>query len=690
MNVMIPLIMFVTNISLIIMSILARSFYNITQTDIIVLSSQITVFSQYLGYVTGGLMMSVMVVVIYIRSKISAKRINEIIAEVPDIQKISEGLLIEGSSVEFKNISFKYGKDSEDVLTDISFKLKEGETATVEPGFHVLELAEPVKLTGNKFSVVLQIINTEGEKLIALESPVQGTSWQDAEVNPQESYWATEAGFEANYWTDLSTLEGYPGNLCIKAYTNEVEGEPEPVTLTEIYIEKAPNKTVYQEGENFDKTGMTVIAKYSDGSSHEVTNYDVIDGDNLQAGTTSITIRYTENGVTKETTQKITVNKKQVILTEIYIEQSPDKTIYQEGENFDKIGMKIIAKYSDGSSKEVTNYEIIGGENLQIGTQTITIRYTENGVTKETIQEITVNSEVEEVIVLTEIYIDKAPNKTEYEEGENFDKTGIKIIAKYSDGSSHEITDYEIIGGDNLQAGTKSITIRYTENGVIRSTTQEITVNEKENPEPSKEPVPSNFENAKAKIQEAKIYFNSNDLSILSGEITIKIDGIKIGDESNDYKHYYYLSGTQGDKEIETWKETEIKKEADGTYSITINIKSEDLENYDELIESDNLYLYIKEIASVEDKEIETINTLEVENEAEAKCYIDGEYVGGIDDVLNYNKDKENNDNQNNEDVTTAPGKLPYAGRTILIVITLVALIATATFAYHRYKNIDR
>ena len=659
----------------------------------------------------------------------------------------------------------------------VEVKLKEGETATEEPGFHVLELAEPVKLTGDKFSVVLQIINTEGEKLIALESPVQDTSWQDAEVNPGESYWATEAGFEANYWTDLSTLEGYPGNLCIKAYTNEVEEEPEPVTLTEIYIGKAPTKTVYQEGENFDKTGMIVIAKYSDGSSHEVTNYDVIDGDNLQAGTTtvkiryiengiikettqeitvnkklvllteisveqaptkteyeegesfdktgmkiiakysdgsshevtnydvidgdnlqagttSITIRYTENGVTKETTQKITVNKKQVILTEIYIEQSPDKTIYQEGENFDKIGMKIIAKYSDGSSKEVTNYEIIGGENLQIGTQTITIRYTENGVTKETIQEITVNSEVEEVIVLTEIYIDKAPNKTEYEEGENFDKTGIKIIAKYSDGSSHEITDYEIIGGDNLQVGTTSITIRYTENGIIRSTTQKITVNEKEEPEPepepSKEPVPSNFENAKAKIQEAKIYFNSNDLSILSGEITIKIDGIKIGDESNDYKHYYYLSGTQGDKEIETWKETEIKKEADGTYSITINIKSEDLENYDELIESDNLYLYIKEIASIEDKEIETINTLEVENEAEAKCYIDGEYVGGIDDVLNYNKDKENNDNQNNGDETTAPGKLPYAGRTILIVITLVALIATATFAYHRYKNIDR
>lgn len=128
MNIMIPLIMFVTNISLIIMSILARSFYNISQTDIIELSSQITVFSQYLGYVTGGLMMSVMVVVIYIRSKISAKRINEILVEVPDIQKISEGLLIEGSSVEFNNVSFKYGKDSEDVLSNISFKLKEGET----------------------------------------------------------------------------------------------------------------------------------------------------------------------------------------------------------------------------------------------------------------------------------------------------------------------------------------------------------------------------------------------------------------------------------------------------------------------------------------------------------------------------------------------------------------------------------
>ena len=181
---------------------------------------------------------------------------------------------------------------------------------------------------------------------------------------------------------------------------------------------------------------------------------------------------------------------------------------------------------------------------------------------KETTQKITVNKKP---VILTEIYIEQSPDKTIYQEGENFDKTGMKIIAKYSDGSSHEITNYEIIDGDNLQAGTTSITIRYTENGIIRSTTQEITVNEKEEPEPepepSKEPVPSNFENAKAKIQEAKIYFNSNDLSILSGEITIKIDGIKIGDESNNYKHYYYLSGTQGDKEIETWKETALIRE---------------------------------------------------------------------------------------------------------------------------------
>ena len=634
----------------------------------------------------------------------------------------------------------------------IEVKLKEGDTQSVGAGYHVLEFADPIRLTGDSFVVVLQLVNTDGEKVVALESKVDDSAWAEAIVNTQESFWANENGFRDNQWEDLATRKDFSGNLCIKAYTNDVEAQA--VELSEIYIEEEPTKTIYQEGENFDKTGMRVIARYSDGSTKEVTNYDVIGGENLTQDITSVTIRYTENGIIKTTTQPITVNSNEteITLSEIYIEEEPTKTVYEEGENFDTAGMVVIARYSDGSSKEIENYDVIGGENLKAGTTSVTISYTENGVTKTTEQSIIVNkgqvvlsgiyvsqspnkisyqegesfdktgmvviatysdSSSKEITnyeviggenltsgTLVEIYVEQEPEKTEYQEGENFDTTGMKVIARYSDGSSKEITNYEVIGGENLTINTTSVTIRYSENGVIRSTTQEITVKEKENPNPgpepgedpdtSKEPVPSNFTDSKAEITETKLYFYSTDLSNLTGEITIKVTGIKLGDESNTYEHYCYLSGTQGDKNINDWKKIQITKESDGTYSITWTVKSEDLSNYEELVESDNLYLYIKEIASVDGKSVENVVTLDVDNQSDPQCYIDGKYVGGIDDVLNYNKGNGNNNNNNNGDNTTASGKLPYAGRTILIIVSVLAIAGSGVFAYHRYRNIDR
>ena len=79
-------------------------------------------------------------------------------------------------------------------------------------------------------------------------------------------------------------------------------------TLSSIAVTTAPTKTTYTAGENFDPTGMVVTATYSDSSTAAVTGYTVTDGTALTAGKTSVTISYTEGGVTKTTTQAITVN----------------------------------------------------------------------------------------------------------------------------------------------------------------------------------------------------------------------------------------------------------------------------------------------------------------------------------------------------------------------------------------------
>ena len=80
--------------------------------------------------------------------------------------------------------------------------------------------------------------------------------------------------------------------------------------LTGIAITTPPTKTAYTVGDTFDPTGMVVTAHYSGGSTAEVSGYTTSPTGLLTTNDTSITVSYTENGVTKTTTQTITVKPK--------------------------------------------------------------------------------------------------------------------------------------------------------------------------------------------------------------------------------------------------------------------------------------------------------------------------------------------------------------------------------------------
>ena len=81
----------------------------------------------------------------------------------------------------------------------------------------------------------------------------------------------------------------------------EVETVPEDIAITE-----QPAKTEYVKGELFDRAGMVVTAYYSDGSHREITDYDV-SVDTGSAGTKTLTVYYTFNGVTKSAMTVINV-----------------------------------------------------------------------------------------------------------------------------------------------------------------------------------------------------------------------------------------------------------------------------------------------------------------------------------------------------------------------------------------------
>lgn len=169
---------------------------------------------------------------------------------------------------------------------------------------------------------------------------------------------------------------------------NMVGGGGGGVKLVSIAITTPPAKTTYVSGETFSPAGMIVTATYSNGATLKATGYSFSPDTALTDGTTSVTIEYTEGGVTKTAEQAITVVHR---LTKIEITAQPTKKVYEYGDSFQSAGMVVKATYSDGATANVTGYSCSPTLLSTVGTQTITVSYTENGVTKTATTSVTVN-----------------------------------------------------------------------------------------------------------------------------------------------------------------------------------------------------------------------------------------------------------------------------------------------------------
>ena len=169
---------------------------------------------------------------------------------------------------------------------------------------------------------------------------------------------------------------------------NMVGGGGGGVKLVSIAITTPPAKTTYVSGETFSPAGMVVTATYSNGATLKATGYSFSPDTALTDGTTSVTIEYTEGGVTKTAEQAITVVHR---LESIAITTQPTKTTYEYGDSFQSAGMVVKATYSDGATANVTGYSCSPTTLNTVGTQTITVSYTERSVTKTATTSVAVN-----------------------------------------------------------------------------------------------------------------------------------------------------------------------------------------------------------------------------------------------------------------------------------------------------------
>ncbi|POP33880.1 hypothetical protein C3B58_05410 [Lactonifactor longoviformis] len=150
----------------------------------------------------------------------------------------------------------------------------------------------------------------------------------------------------------------------------------------------------------------------------------------------------------------------------------PSKTEYKLGEDLDFHDLAVKANYVNGTSAAVepSDCEITGFDSLAPGEQTVAVSYTENGITKTGEFTVTVLNEK----ALTGILV-TPPAKTEYEECEPFDRTGMAVKAQFSDGSEEEVSEYVLSDVNTMTAGTKEVTVTYEDKAAAFT----ITVKEK-------------------------------------------------------------------------------------------------------------------------------------------------------------------------------------------------------------------
>ena len=254
----------------------------------------------------------------------------------------------------------------------------------------VISEGEPITISVSSISLnasTKSMMVNDNETLTATILPLNATNKNVTWTTNNQNVSLTPNGLTClitgvNNGNSIVTVTTEDGN-----YTASCEFTIQEIELVSIQVTTPPSTIAYKYGETFSKNGMVVTATYNDNTTEilEDNDYSISPSGTLTDSDTSITISYTYNGITKTTTQNITV----ATLSNISITTQPNKTNYYEGELFDATGMVVTATWSDNTTSTVTNYTYSPNTQLTSNDTTIIISYTIGGITKTTTQSIT-------------------------------------------------------------------------------------------------------------------------------------------------------------------------------------------------------------------------------------------------------------------------------------------------------------
>ena len=195
-------------------------------------------------------------------------------------------------------------------------------------------------------------------------------------------------------WTESALVEGTNEYNWIftpqdtdnyNSVTDKYELTVEEVMLESISPDFTPGENKIYASDTLEtlKQYLTVTGTNNDGSSVGVITEYELEGI-IKSGICTITVRV------GEVTATFDVVVEQVEVTGIVISKMPDKTKYVAYEDFDGNGMTVTAVYDNGVSKTITDYTVVGGENLKTSVTYVTVKLVDGGAEFEATVNITV------------------------------------------------------------------------------------------------------------------------------------------------------------------------------------------------------------------------------------------------------------------------------------------------------------
>ena len=457
--------------------------------------------------------------------------------------------------------------------------------------------------------------------------------------------------------------------------------------INDAWILRKPDKLKYKKGEELDLTGGKITVNYSDGTNKIVSmdNEELVQYSNFNKsslGVQSVALRLKdlnkllsfdvevvrdEPAVDQNKVLENKVIENQIVANQIVQNKiTENKIISNNIENNKIIENKIIS--NSIIANNIENNRIL--ENATISNQIIANNVESNKIIENQIisNRIENNKIIENKILENQILQNKTLENRVIENKVMENKVVENNIYDTNVIHENKVKNENVIYENSVQnniAENKVNSNQVSENRVNNNATNE-------NPNNNLDI----FSDSKAEITDANnfVYTDSNKNNI---EIEVNVSNINFGNNSK-YKVKYYLAGSPSesisdDKYVEINK---IDKQSNGMYLAKFKINSKDLNNLDEIVNSDSLYLYLKAENGVNvSKKVLLLN-----NVSKVKNYINNKKVDEINKD-NLNKYKDN---------TVYNRILPQTGALPWFVVSFAIVTMIGIVSYFKFKNINK